>query len=208
MAVLLRIDGCVSVQGEGPLRLFTSVEHAVCRGVDGVLVTAVVGSPYESDELQKLGEVAAAGQRFGVPVFAEMLSWRMLHTRLDGTGGADSIRPASLNDEAALACRIGVEMGADVVKTRFTGDTEAFRQIVQATGCPVVVSGEPCLEMQSELPATLRLVDEALEAGVSGVGFGPRIWQHRDPSAALRAVCAMVHEDATVSEALDLAQVS
>lgn len=202
LAVLLRIDGCVSIEREGPLRLFTSVEHASCCGVDGVIVTAVVGSPHESEELQKLGKVASAGQRFGVPVFAEMLSWKMLL----GDADADTGPLHDWNDEVALACRIGVEMGADAVKTRYSGDTEGFRQIVQATGCPVLVSGEPY--MRAELSETLTLVDQALEAGASGVGFGPRIWQHHDPPGALRAVCAMVHEDATVTEALDLMQLS
>ena len=95
-------------------------------------------------------------------------------------------------------------MGADAVKTRYSGNTERFREVVHATGCPVLVAGGP--NRQLGLPETLNLVDAALEAGASGVVFGRRIWQHSDPAEALRAVCAMVHEDATVAEALDLSQ--
>lgn len=205
LAILLRIDGCVSVHGAGPMRLFCSVEHATGLGVDGVIVNAVVGSPYENEELQKLGEVAAAGRHFGIPVIAEMLSWKMLDNHLDFSGSPNTKLP-DMDAEVALACRIGVEMGADAVNTHYPGNTEGFRQVVHATGCPVLVAGAPNRELGLE--ATLNLVDEALEAGASGVVFGRRIWQHSDPAEALRAVCAMVHEDATVAEALDLSQVS
>jgi len=206
LAILLRIDGCVSIQGAGPMRLFCSVEHATGLGVDGVIVNAVIGSPYENEELQKLGEVAAAGRHFGVPVIAEMLSWKMLDNHLDFSGSAKTDLPPDMDEEVALACRIGVEMGADAVKTRYSGSTQRFREVVHATGCPVLVAGGP--NRQHALPETLSLVDEALEAGASGVVFGRRIWQHSDPAEALRAVCAMVHEDATVAEALDLSPVS
>src|SRR3546814_3838241 len=36
--------------------------------------------------------------------------------------------------------------------------------------------------------------------------FGRSIWQQPDPGLALRALCAMVHEDASVSEALEMAR--
>lgn len=97
LAILLRIDGCVSIQGAGPMRLFCSVEHATGLGVDGVIVNAVVGSPYENEELQKLGEVAAAGRHFGVPVIAEMLSWKMLDNHLDFSGSANTDLPPDMD---------------------------------------------------------------------------------------------------------------
>jgi DhnA family fructose-bisphosphate aldolase class Ia len=52
----------------------------------------------------------------------------------------------------------------------------------------------------------LSLVDDSLQAGGSGVIFGRSILQQPDPGLALRALCAMVHEDASVSEALEMAQ--
>ena len=202
LAILLRIDGCVSTQGSsGPMRVFCSVEHATCLGVDGVIVNAVVGSPYEDEELLKLGTVASAGRHFGVPVIAEMLSWKMLDNHLDFAGSADTDLPPDVDEQVALACRIGVEMGADAIKTRYSGNIERFREVVHATGCPVLVAGGPNRNLG--LPETLQLVDESLEAGAAGVVFGRRIWQHADPAEALRSICAMVHDDATVAEALD-----
>ena len=206
LAVLLRIDGCVSVQGSGPTRQFTTVEQAACLGVDGVIVSAVIGSPYESEELQQLGKAAAACRRYGVPLVADMLSWKMLDNHLDCSGAGDAHLPRDIADDVAMACRIGVELGADAVKTPYAGESERFRQIVSTTGSPVLVAGGPY--RQSGLPETLALVEQALDAGASGVVFGRKIWQQSDPTEALRAICAMVHDDATAAEALDVSWAS
>jgi DhnA family fructose-bisphosphate aldolase class Ia len=56
----------------------------------------------------------------------------------------------------------------------------------------------------SDLVSTLRLADESMRTGAAGVVFGRTIWQQPDPAEALRAVCAIVHEDASVEEALNV----
>jgi DhnA family fructose-bisphosphate aldolase class Ia len=204
LAVILRIDGAVSIQGSGPMRLFCSVEQAATLGVDAVVVNATVGAIYESDELEKVGKVSTEGRRCGVPVVAEMLSERMLSDHMDFSGNGETSLPADIGDDVAMACRIGVELGADAIKTRYCGDIERFREIVHSTGSPVLVAGGPF--RNKELRDTLRLVDEVLEAGAAGVIFGRSVWQQPDPAEALRAICAMVHEDATVDEALEMAR--
>jgi DhnA family fructose-bisphosphate aldolase class Ia len=204
LAILLRIDGCVSTQGNGPMRLFSSVQDAVNLGADGVAVNATIGALHESFELEKVGQVATEGRRWGLPVIAEMLSERMLSNHRDFAGNGTSVLPPEVVDDVEMACRMGVELGADAIKTRYPGDPERFRKTVVSTGRPVLVAGGPLRD--GSLLATLSLVDECLQAGAAGVIFGRRIWQQRDPASALRAVCAMVHEDATVEEALEMIQ--
>ncbi len=41
-----------------------------------------------------------------------------------------------------------------------------------------------------------------MRTGAGGVTFGRTIWQYPDPAEALRAISAVVHEDASVEEAL------
>ena len=204
LAIVLRIDGCTSIRGGGPMRLYIDVEQACRLGVDGVVVNATIGSPYESEELKKLGEVCAIGRGRGMPVLAEMQSQRMLSDHRDLSGKGDPISPLDLAGEVAMASRIGAELGADAIETRYSGDIESFRRIVLSTGRPVLVAGGPFRE--AGLADTLHLVDEVLEAGASGVVFGRNIWQQPDPAGALRAVSAMVHEDATIDEALAVAR--
>jgi DhnA family fructose-bisphosphate aldolase class Ia len=66
----------------------------------------------------------------------------------------------------------------------------------------VLVAGGP--RRDSTVESMLRLVEEVLEAGASGVVFGRLIWQQADPLSALKAVCAMVQDDATFDEALEI----
>jgi DhnA family fructose-bisphosphate aldolase class Ia len=204
LAIILRIDGGVSTLGSGPMRLFSSVEDALSMGADAVVVNATVGALHESSELQKVGRVATDGRRWGMPVVAEMLTQRIIPDHYDFSGNGRSTLPADIADEISMACRIGAELGADVIKTRYPGDIAAFQHTVVCAGRPVLIAGGPL--RSPNLEGILSLVDDSLQAGGSGVIFGRSIWQQPDPGLALRALCAMVHEDASVSEALEMAQ--
>jgi len=205
LAVLLRLDGGVtSIGPRGPMRLVCEMENALAMGVDGVVVSATLGSDYEGHELEKVGRMAARGRRWGVPVVAEILSEKMRPNHLDFTGQGSAELPPEIAQDVSMACRVGVELGADLIQTRYCGDVEAFRTIAAATGRPILVSGGPMRDPSME--SCLRLIDDVLEAGAAGVVFGRNIWQRPDPAAALRAVCALVHDDATVEEALELSR--
>ena len=204
LGVILRIDGGVTTLGPGgPMRVFCEVEQAVALGADAVVLNATVGAAHESAELEKVGRISSDGRRWGMPVVAEVLSESMMANHMDFRGDGEAQLPKDIAREVATCCRLGVELGADAIKTRYAGDVGAFRQIVASAGRPVLVAGGPL--RGSGLEATLNLVNDVLEAGSAGVIFGRQIWQQPDPGAALRGVCAMVHDDATVAEALDLA---
>jgi DhnA family fructose-bisphosphate aldolase class Ia len=203
LGVILRIDGGVTTAGPGgPMRIFCEVEQAVALGADAVVLNATVGAPFESMELEKVGRISSDGRRWGVPVLAEVLSQRMMSNHMDFRGDGEAVLPEDIARDVAMCCRLGAELGADAIKTRYPGDVDAFRRIVASSGRPVLVAGGPL--RNPTLEATLNLVNDVLEAGAAGVIFGRQIWQQSDPAAALRAVCAKVHEDATVNEALDL----
>lgn len=200
LAVILRIDGGASVQGGGPMRQFTSVAHAVEMGADAIIVNATIGGDQESVELLKLGQVAEEARRWGMPLVAEMLSARMMANHLDFTGKGAALLPENVADDILLAARIGAEMGADIIKTRYSGDEESFRRIVSATGRPVMVAGGPLRD--ASLRSLLEMVDQCLSAGAEGVIFGRNVWQHPEPESVLAALAAMVHDAATIEEAL------
>ncbi len=203
LAVVLRIDGCTSVQGSGPMRQFASVAHAAALGADAVIVNATVGGGQEAAELRKLGRVAEEARRWGMPVIAEMLSARMLANHLDFTGRGGAALPPDVAGDISLAARIGAEMGADIIKTRYPGEEASFREIVAATGRPVMIAGGPMRD--SSLRSLYQLVDQSLSAGAEGVIFGRNVWQHARPDAVLAGLAAMVHDAATVEQALAVA---
>ena len=191
VAILLRIDGCVSPLGGGPMRLFVDVQQAVSLGADAVVMNATLGAAFEGDELEKVGTVASDSRAWGMPVVAEILSDAMMANHMDMSGQGEDVLPPSIGDDITLACRIGAELGSDLIKTRYSGNVEEFRNSVDACGVPVLVAGGP--RRGPGLGGTLDTVSEILEAGASGVIFGRQIWQHKDPVEAVGAVAALVH---------------
>ena len=170
------------------MELFSTVEQAVRLGADGVVVNATIGAPHETAELEKVGTVASEARTWGVPLLAEMLSQRMMDNHMDFSGNGDGGLPVDIANEVSMASRIGVELGADAIKTRYPGDPDSFRRIVKSVGRPVLVAGGP--RRDTGLQSTLRLVDEVLEAGASGLVFGPAYLAesrtHGDAPAHLR----------------------
>ena len=87
------------------------------------------------------------------------------------------------------ACRVGAELGADLIKTRYSGSVSEFRRSVEACGQPVLVAGGP--RREAGLSGALGTVSEVLEAGASGVIFGRQVWQHDDPCEAVSAIAEL-----------------
>ena len=98
----------------------------------------------------------------------------------------------------ALACRVSAELGAHLVKTYYC---DGFSKVVEGCPVPIVVAGGPKLDSDR---AALELARSAIDEGAHGIDMGRNIWQSDHPVAMLKALRAIVHEKATVTEALDV----
>ncbi len=168
--------------------LVCTVEEAIKLGADAVSVHVNVGSKTEAEQLKALGEISKICSEWGMPLLA------MMYPRGDGIDQYDE-------KAVALAARVGAELGADIVKTNYTGSVESFRRVVKGCPVPVVVAGGPKMGSEEEL---LRMVRDAMDAGARGVAIGRNIFQANDPTKMTRAVSLIVHENASVEEALEV----
>jgi fructose-bisphosphate aldolase/2-amino-3,7-dideoxy-D-threo-hept-6-ulosonate synthase len=92
--------------------------------------------------------------------------------------------------EAVKNCaRVGAELGADIVKTNYTGDVDSFREVVRGCNVPVVIAGGP--KMDSE-EALLKMVRDAMEAGAAGISIGRNVFQHDDVTGITRKLAKIV----------------
>jgi putative autoinducer-2 (AI-2) aldolase len=98
----------------------------------------------------------------------------------------------------ALACRVSAELGAHMVKTYYC---DGFPKVVEGCPVPIVVAGGPKLDSER---AALELAHDAIEEGAAGIDMGRNIWQSDHPVPMLKALRAIVHDRATVREALDV----
>jgi putative autoinducer-2 (AI-2) aldolase len=98
----------------------------------------------------------------------------------------------------ALSCRICAEMGARVVKTYWC---EEFEKVVEGCPVPVVIAGGPICETELEV---FEFVHDGLQRGAIGINLGRNVWKHEHPIPMIRALRAVIHDNATPQEALDL----
>jgi fructose-bisphosphate aldolase/2-amino-3,7-dideoxy-D-threo-hept-6-ulosonate synthase len=163
-----------------------SVEEAIALGADAVSVHVNVGAPNEPEQLQAFGKVAETCANWGIPLFA------MMYPR--GPKIKNPHDPALI----AHAARVGAELGADIIKTAYTGDVDSFKEVVRGCPVPVVIAGGPKMATDRDV---LRMAAEAMEAGAIGISIGRNVFQHRDPTRMVRALARIVHEGVSVDEA-------
>jgi len=186
---IVHLNGSTSIGPDSNDKRKTgSVEAALRAGADAVSFHINVGSDHEPDQLTQLSDMIETAHSLGVPVLA------MSYARGPGVDEHDA-------DSLAHAVRIGEELGADVVKTAYSGDPDTFERVCAATRLPVVIAGGS----RGTDRETAEMVRGAMDAGAAGVSMGRSIFQHDDPEAITRAVSAIIHDGAAVADAIDAA---
>lgn len=165
-----------------------TVQEAVRMGADGVSLHINIGSREEPEMIQDLGMIAEQCQMWSMPLLA------MMYPR------GENVKNPHDPDVVAHAARIGAECGADIVKTVYTGDVDSFADVIRGTGVPVVVAGGPQAETAMDI---LRMTEEVIEAGASGVTFGRNIFSHPNPPAMVQALYGIIFEKKTAGEVGD-----
>jgi DhnA family fructose-bisphosphate aldolase class Ia len=101
------------------------------------------------------------------------------------------------------AARVGAELGADIVKVVYTGSVESFTQVVQGCPVPVVIAGGAKMNSDEDI---FKMVEDALQAGAAGVSIGRNAFQHKNPTKMVQALSKMVHNAASIEEAVTILQ--
>lgn len=166
-----------------------SVEEAQRIGADAVSVHVNVGAQQEDKMLVKLGRVADDCDKYSVPLLA------MMYPR------GPKIQNEHAVEVVAHAARLGAELGADIVKTNYTGDIKTFKEVVQGCHVPVIIAGGPKVETVQEV---LQMVYDSTKAGGSGLSIGRNVFQHENPTLMVKALSAIVHHGASVERALKI----
>jgi class I fructose-bisphosphate aldolase len=167
--------------------LVGTVEEAVRLGADGVSIHVNIGAEDEKHMLSDFGKVARSADDWGMPLLA------MVYAR--GPKVASEYSP-----EAVAHCaRVGVELGADVVKVPYTGDMDSFARVTEACCIPVLIAGGAKMNSNRDI---LQMVHDSLRAGGGGISLGRNVFQHEQPDRLLRALRGLVHDDWDVERAL------
>lgn len=151
-----------------------ALEAALRMDADAVAVSVFFGRQGDVEIYRWLAGLIQACQPYAMPVVAEMMPPE------DRSYDAGAI---------AHAARIGMEIGADVIKTNFCGKADEFQQVVEAVPLPIIVAGGPRQKDDSSL---VNMVREALAGGAKGVAIGRRVWQSDDPEGMTRQIAQIL----------------
>jgi len=158
--------------------LVTDVKEALRLGADAVSIHVNIGGDNESEMLRDLGAVSRKCDEYGMPLLAMMYA-----------------RGKNISNEYDVkyikhAARIGAELGADIIKTNYTGSKETFKEVIDGCPVPVIIAGGPKIDSDEKL---FSMIEDAMDCGASGVAIGRNIFQAKNISEMTKKICEIVH---------------
>lgn len=198
--LVLRTDAANIYGTKLPRTLFSelidqAVEHAV--RMDAVAICVNLLLLPEQPELhhqcvRNIAKLKTECERYGIPLMVEPLV--MLPNDVKGgymvDGDIEKIMPL---------VRQGVELGADIIKADPCDDVTQYHQVIEvASGIPVLVRGGGRAGDEEILSRTVELMKQ----GAAGIVYGRNVVQHPNPAGMTSALMSIVHNGATMNEAL------
>ncbi len=156
-----------------------SVQEALSYGAKAVGYTIYIGSEYETKMTEEFGQIEQEAEKAEIPVIAWMYP--------RGRNVPDESDPKVI----AYAARVGLELGADIVKIRYTGDPASFKWVVQNAGKTKVVVMGGSKEPEETFLERTRIV---MEAGAIGLAVGRNVWQAEKPLAVAEKIAQIIWE--------------
>ena len=139
--------------------------------------------------VQNIARVRADCEKYGMPLMIEPLVMQPVTERGGYMVDGDA-------DKIVTLTRLAREMGADIVKADPTTNAEDFHRVVEAARCPVLVRGGG----KEDLSAVFAKSAALMRQGAVGMVYGRNIYQHANPSAVVRGLMAIIHDDASGEE--------
>ena len=195
---MLRIDGTATSIGPDLTndKLIYSVEGALRVGADCIATFGVIGVPREAELSEKIGKINDDCERWGMPMMTEVIPEDMLKHQFKSKAERKWPKDSEI---VKYSARVAAELGADIVKGYYTGDSDTFKEVVKYCPVPYVVLGGPS---STDPEVFLRFIREAMDCGAKGVSVGRNVWAYKNPVAITKAICKIVHDDTSAEEAL------
>ena len=165
-----------------------TIDSCLHLGVDGIMTMGIIGNDYDTTNMLHIAKLIAECNEYGLVSAAEMLP------------NGFSSKPEDRSVEAMnTACRAGAELGVDIVKTAMTKPAEEFKKIVDNCYVDILALGGAKVDDDRQV---LENAHEAMDAGCKGLVIGRNVWRHKNITGMAKALSMIVHENASVDEAL------
>lgn len=162
-------------------RVLCSPQEALALGAGAMVMYLIMGpeeGPTFADNAAAVARAANEAQRAGMPLIVEAVLW--------GSRIPDKKDP----DLLSHCCRIAAELGADAIKTEYTGDPASMAAVVDHCPVPVLTLGGAKGGSEEEV---LEAARGAIEGGAQGLIFGRNVWQADDVARMSASLREAVH---------------
>ncbi len=165
--LVLKLNGKTSlVKGDPVSRQLATIEEAVDLGAVAVGYTIYIGSFHEEEMLVDASRIQDEAHKKGLP----LIVW--VYPR--GSG----VKDIKKNDLMAYATRVALTIGADVVKIHPEGSMKGFGWAVKSAGKVRVICAGGSKISEKKF---LKMVENYMKQGASGMAIGRNVWQDKDP---------------------------
>ena len=165
--LILKLNGKTRlVKGEPISAQIATVQEAIKLGAAAVGYTIYIGSEHEAEMIEQFEKIQREAHKKGLPVIV----W--IYPR------GKAVKNDVSREMMSYAARVGLEIGADIVKLKYGNNPNDLKWTVKSAGrTKVVVAGG----IKKNEAAFLKQVKDIMKAGAAGLAVGRNVWQHSKP---------------------------
>jgi class I fructose-bisphosphate aldolase len=191
--IALIVQAIVGRPDDTAYELIATPEDAIRLGADAIAIAAFVHGRTEAYQLRMVSDLVRDAARFELPVILH------IYPR-----NPETLEIIHTPEDVAWVLHCGLEIGPDVLKIPYCGDVKAQADIIAESTLPVVAAGGPRTDT---FEAALQMMSEVVASGMLGATIGRNIWglEGVDMTAAVVAFKAVIHDQKTAREALQIA---
>ncbi len=184
--LIIKLNSKSSLTKISPIaKQICSVKRAVQLGAKAVGFVIYDGSEQEPEMFETFGKVVEEAHDLGIPVIAWMYPrGEAVHNELS-------------TEILAYSARIGLELGADIVKIKYNDDPEGFKWVIRNAGLAKVVVAGGSKRPDAEF---LKMAQDVMISGAAGIAVGRNVWQSKNPIALSKALREIIHEGKTADQ--------
>lgn len=199
---ILNITASTTMGNHVQKTLISSPKEALIMGANCVAFHINYTSIYENEMINLFSRTVSEADVYGMPVCA--IAYPRTQTKEGADYNYEDLKKKDLDSYTRLICHVvrsSVELGADIVKTQFTGTTESFKKVIDsAMGIPVVIAGGPLVSVKE----SYLMAKQAIEAGAAGISYGRNIFNATNIPAYITGIKTIIFENETTENALKI----
>lgn len=160
-----------------------TAQQAMAAGADAIMTYLWMGgndATLEAEEIARNSVYARACEAVGLPLMIESRGFEPEN----GPDGKPDLKLLKFHT------RVAAELGADFIKTKYSGDVDSFLEVTSRCPVPILVAGGSRLTTEDHV---FKLVEDIMAGGGAGVVFGRNIFQFDDPVSLIQGIIDRVH---------------